>query len=70
VVAERRDDGSVVVSLQVRNRPALRNFALTMLDHAEILEPSDLRDDMRSWLEGFLVAGDARPGVDGAGGER
>jgi proteasome accessory factor B len=70
VVAERRADGSVVVSLQVRNPPALRNFVLTMLDHAEIIEPPDLRNDMRSWLEGFLVAGDARPGVDGAGGER
>jgi predicted DNA-binding transcriptional regulator YafY len=50
-VVERPDDGSVVVELPVTNRESFRSFVLTFLDHAEVLEPVALRDDMVGWLE-------------------
>jgi predicted DNA-binding transcriptional regulator YafY len=49
-VAERRDDGSVVVKLAVTNREAFRSFVLGLLDHAEVLAPAELRADMVAWL--------------------
>jgi proteasome accessory factor B len=55
-VAERRDDGAVVVALTTRSRTSLRNFVLTQLDRAEILEPAEFRDDMVRWLDGFTAA--------------
>jgi predicted DNA-binding transcriptional regulator YafY len=50
-VAERRDDGSVLVRLLVTNRAALRSFVLDLLDAAEVLGPPELRADMAAWLE-------------------
>ncbi len=44
-------DGAVVVELPVTNRAALRSFVLSFLEHAEILEPAELRDDLVRWLE-------------------
>jgi proteasome accessory factor B len=49
-VVEERADGSVVVEFVVVNRPAFRSFVLGLLDHAEILEPADLRADLLSWV--------------------
>ena len=49
-VAERRDDGSVVVRMAVTNRDAFRSFVLGLLDHAEVLAPPELRADMVAWL--------------------
>ena len=43
-------DGSVVVELPVTNRAAFRSFVLSFLEHAEILEPPELRDDLVAWL--------------------
>jgi predicted DNA-binding transcriptional regulator YafY len=50
-VVERPADGSVVVELPVTNRESFRSFVLTFLDHAEVLGPVELRDDMVGWLE-------------------
>ena len=50
-VAERRDDGSVVLVLPVSNPVAFRSFALTFLEHAEVLGPPELRDDLIASLE-------------------
>lgn len=44
-------DGSVTATLDVRNIDAFRSFVLSFLEHAEILEPADLRDDFVEWLE-------------------
>ncbi len=44
-------DGEVVVELPVTNRGALRSFVLSFLDHAELLEPAELRADLVEWLE-------------------
>ncbi|HYH51359.1 MAG TPA: WYL domain-containing protein [Acidimicrobiia bacterium] len=49
-VAERRDDGSIVVRMAVTNREAFRSFVLGLLDHAEVLGPPELRADMVAWL--------------------
>lgn len=49
VVAE-DSDGSVVVELPVTNRAAFRSFVLSFLEHAEVLEPAELRDELVEWL--------------------
>ena len=46
-------DGSVVVRARVTNRDAWRSFVLGFLDHAEVLDPPELRREMVSWLEGL-----------------
>ena len=60
-VAERRDDGSIVVRMAVTNREAFRSFVLGLLDHAEVLEPAALRADMVTWLA--ALAGPERWGA-------
>src|SRR3954471_3933969 len=50
-VSERRDDGSVVLELAVANRAAFRSFALGFLEHAEVLDPPELRHEMIDWLQ-------------------
>jgi len=54
-VLEERDDGSVVVAVTVTNRDNFRSFVLTFLDHAEVLEPADLREDVVAWLEALVA---------------
>ncbi len=49
-VAERREDGSMIIELAVRNPVALRSFVLTLLDRGELLAPRHLRDDLIDWL--------------------
>ena len=50
-VATQHDDGSVDIMLTVSNRDAFRSFVLGFLDHAEVLSPPELRDDMIQWLQ-------------------
>lgn len=52
-VVARGDDGSIRVSVPAANRPAFRSWVLGLLDHAVVLEPSDVRDDVIGWLEGM-----------------
>ncbi|MET0580079.1 MAG: WYL domain-containing protein, partial [Ilumatobacteraceae bacterium] len=49
-VLRRGDDGSVDVAVPCANRPAFRSWVLGLLEHAEVLGPSDVRDDIVSWL--------------------
>jgi proteasome accessory factor B len=49
-VATNHPDGSVDLLLTVANRDAFRSFVLGFLDHAEVLSPPELRDDMVEWL--------------------
>lgn len=49
-VVDRSSDGGVEVALTVTNRDAFRSFVLGFLDHAEVLEPPELRRDMVDWL--------------------
>jgi predicted DNA-binding transcriptional regulator YafY len=53
-VVEQRDDGSVVVALAVVNREAFRTFVLDLLDHAEVLEPPELRAELVEWLTALV----------------
>ena len=46
-----RPDGSVTATLDVRHIDAFRSFVLSFLEHAEILEPAELRTDFVEWLE-------------------
>ncbi|MEQ8841395.1 MAG: WYL domain-containing protein [Acidimicrobiales bacterium] len=50
---EELPDGGVVAEMAVRNEQAFRSFVLSFLEHAEILEPPRLRDEMVAWLETF-----------------
>lgn len=45
------DEHAVVVELPVTNRAALRSFVLSFLEHAELLEPEELRADLVRWLD-------------------
>jgi proteasome accessory factor B len=53
-VVERRDDGAVEVVLRVVNRSAFRSWVLDLLDHAEVLAPDELRNDLVAWLEALV----------------
>jgi predicted DNA-binding transcriptional regulator YafY len=48
----------MIVEVTVNNRPAFRSFVLGFLEHAEILDPPDLRADIVEWLEA-VAAGTA-----------
>lgn len=50
VVRERRPDGAVVVAFAVTNREAFRSWVLGLLDHARVVGPPDLRDEVVGWL--------------------
>lgn len=49
-VVDEGDDGTVVIELPVTNRGAFRSFVLSFLEHAEVLSPPELRDDIVAWL--------------------
>lgn len=53
---ERRSDGSIVIEVAVTNETAFRSFVLSFLDHAEILEPTELRTAMIEWLTEYVEA--------------
>jgi proteasome accessory factor B len=50
-VLDRRTDGGVTLAVRVTNRPAFRSFVLGFLDHAEVVAPADLRNEIVEWLE-------------------
>lgn len=56
-VRERRDDGSILVALRVTNRDAFRSLVLGFLDHAEVVAPAALRDDIVAWLDAMAPSG-------------
>ena len=54
VDGERQPDGAVVLTLQVRDAAAVRSFVVEFLEHAEVLEPQWLRDEIVAWLEALV----------------
>jgi proteasome accessory factor B len=50
-VTERRADGSAVVRVPCTNLPAFRSWVLGLLEHAEVLEPVEVRAEVVRWLE-------------------
>ena len=53
-VAERFEEGSILVVEQVRAFESFRGFLLTLLDGAEITAPEHLREEMVGWLESMV----------------
>jgi hypothetical protein len=49
-----------VLELQVTDVGAFRSFVIGFLEHAEVLEPPDLRAAVVDWLSG-IAAGSAAP---------
>ena len=45
------DDTGTVIEITVTNRAAFRSFVLGFLEHAEVLEPAEVRADVVQWLE-------------------
>jgi proteasome accessory factor B len=45
------DDMSAVVEVAVTNPAAFRTFVLGFLEHAQLLEPPEMRADLVTWLE-------------------
>lgn len=54
---EPQPDGSVVLTLNVRNPDAFRSLVLSFLDRAEVLAPEELRRDVIGWLEALADRG-------------
>ena len=54
-VRRRLADGSVEVSVPCANVPAFRSWLLGHLEHAEVLEPAELRDDVVAFLRAALA---------------
>ena len=53
-------DGATTYEVPVTSWPAFRSFVLSFLDHAELIGPPTLRDDLVSWL-GAIDEGNGRP---------
>jgi proteasome accessory factor B len=49
-LVEEHDDGSVVLEMSVTNVDGFRSFVLGFLEHAEVLSPPELREDIVEWL--------------------
>lgn len=52
-VAERRPDGSVVVAIRVTHRGGFLSWVLGLLDHARVLEPPELVEEVVGRLRGM-----------------
>lgn len=47
-------DGSLIAELVVSDRAAFRSLVLSFLDHAEVVAPDELRDDIVQWLRALV----------------
>ena len=54
-VRRRRDDGAIEIEVPCANLPAFRSWLLGHLEHAEVLEPAAVRDDVVAFLEAALA---------------
>jgi predicted DNA-binding transcriptional regulator YafY len=50
-VVARHPDGAVELDVPCANLPAFRSWVLGYLEHAEVLGPAEVRDDVVRWLE-------------------
>jgi predicted DNA-binding transcriptional regulator YafY len=58
-IVEEASDGAVVLSIEVVNRPAFVSFVVGFLEHAEVLGPPELRQDVIDWLRGCVAGAPA-----------
>jgi len=52
-------DGSVRLKVPVTNRRAFRTFVLGLLEHAEVLGPPEVREEIAQWLRDIAAGGGA-----------
>lgn len=57
-IVERRDEGSVVVRLSVASVPGLRSWLFGMRDHARVLGPQSVVDEITLWLRAIVAGAD------------
>lgn len=67
---EQHPDGSAIFEVAITSTPAWRSFVLGYLDHAEVLGPPALREDIVSWLEVVASGSSAGAPAGGGGGGR
>lgn len=60
-------EGGVIFTVPVVSEEAFRNFVLGFLEHAEILEPAEVRERMRVWLAGQLTSASTTSDPGGSG---
>ncbi|MBO0886061.1 MAG: WYL domain-containing protein [Acidimicrobiales bacterium] len=60
-VVGRDGRGGVTVRLEVTNTEAFRSWLVGLLDHAEVLGPPALRQDVREWLSEVAAASPVEP---------
>jgi predicted DNA-binding transcriptional regulator YafY len=56
-VVRRNADQSIVVRVPCANRWVFRSWLLGFVEHAEVLEPIELRDEMLAWLDDLVRRG-------------
>lgn len=56
-VVERRDDGSIRVRLHITSREGFRSWIYGYLDHAVVVEPAEVRDDLIADLTAMVARG-------------
>ena len=60
-VVEERSDGSIVLQLAVSEVDAFRTLVLGFLEHAEVLDPTSLREHVVDWLTWIVQDAEASP---------
>ncbi|MEP1123450.1 MAG: WYL domain-containing protein [Ilumatobacter sp.] len=58
-VVDRRDDGSIDVSVPATNLDAFRSWVIGLVDHAEVLGPPEVRAHVVDWLRAVSEPGGA-----------
>ncbi|HSL74689.1 MAG TPA: WYL domain-containing protein [Ilumatobacteraceae bacterium] len=56
----RRDGDGIVVTVPASNFPAFRSWVLGLTDHAVVLGPDEIRDEIVRWLSAVAEAGASR----------
>ncbi len=69
VASRRGADGNVTFDVPVVRTEAFRTFVLGFLEHAEILEPPELRQEVIDWLAAIIETGGATSGAALSGAE-
>jgi predicted DNA-binding transcriptional regulator YafY len=60
-VVAHADDGRTLVTFDAVQLDAVRSFVLGFLEHAEVIEPASLRDDVIAWLRAIAARDDVSP---------
>ncbi|MGK0313245.1 MAG: proteasome accessory factor B, partial [Ilumatobacter sp.] len=55
-VLERHADGSINVEVPASNVDAFRSWLIGLLDHAAVVSPPEIRDQIIDWLTGVVEA--------------